>query len=185
MVKNTHRFNGKIPTAEEVLVLDTTQVLQMEHGFNASTFAARVTASTLSPIECAISTAIGTLFGRLHGGADQAALEMVLKIDGLNNAEDFIGNILKNKEKVMGMGHRVYRVVDPRARILKPLARSLCLNTPFQALFETFEKVEDIMELEMARKGRKIRANIEFYKGPVFYSMGIPPGILYFAFCNE
>ena len=73
------------------------------------------------------------------------------------------------------MGHRVYRVVDPRASILKPLAKSLCADTPFQSLYETFEAVENIMEREMEKKGKKIKANVEFYKGPVFYSLGIPP----------
>lgn len=170
-----YRFNGKLPAREQVKILDITQVLQMEHGFNASTFAARVTASTLAPVECAISSAIGTLFGKLHGGADQAALEMGLTIGSPDKAEGFVMKSLRDKQKIMGMGHRIYRVVDPRAKILKPLARSLCENTPFMNLYLTLEKVEDVVEREMAKQGKKIKANVEFYKGPVFYALGITP----------
>lgn len=75
----------------------------------------------------------------------------------------------------MGIGHRIYRVVDPRAKVLKPLARSLCEGTPLWPLYLTMEKIEDIMEREMARQGKHIKANVEFYKGPVFYALGIPP----------
>lgn len=168
-------FTGKLPSKDEVNTLNITQILQMEHGFNASTFSARVTASTLAPIESAISSAIGTLFGKLHGGADQAALELMLKIGSADNAEPYVRKMLENKEKIMGMGHRVYRVVDPRAKILKPLAKRLCEGTPFESLYNTFEKVEEVMGAEMQKKGKQIKANVEFYKAPVFYSLGIPP----------
>jgi len=168
-------LNGKLPSREQVKTLDVTQILQMEHGFNASTFAARVTASTLAPVECAMSSAIGTLYGKLHGGADQAALETGLAVGSPDKAEAFVLESLRKKEKIMGMGHRIYRVVDPRAKVLKPLARSLCEGTPFWPLYLTMEKIEDIMEREMARQGKHIKANVEFYKGPVFYALGIPP----------
>jgi citrate synthase len=170
-----YRMNGRLPTREQVKILDITQILQMEHGFNASTFAARVTASTLAPVECAISTAIGTLYGKLHGGADQAALETGLAVGDPERAEAFVLESLRNKRKIMGMGHRIYRVVDPRAKILKPLARSLCEGTPFWNLYLTMEKIEDVMEREMATRGKAIKANVEFYKGPVFYALGVPP----------
>ena len=170
-----YRMTGKLPSREQVKVLDVTQILQMEHGFNASTFAARVTASTLAPVECAISTAIGTLYGKLHGGADQAALETGLAVGSPEKAEAFVLESLRTKQKIMGMGHRIYRVVDPRAKILKPLARSLCEGTPFWSLYLTMEKIEEVMEREMAKQGKQIKANVEFYKGPVFYALGIPP----------
>ena len=170
-----YRMNGELPSREQVRILDVAQILQMEHGFNASTFAARVTASTLAPVECAISAAIGTLYGKLHGGADQAALETGLKVGEPGKAEAFVLESLRNKQKIMGMGHRIYRVVDPRAKILKPLARSLCQGTPFWNLFLTMERIEDTMEREMALVGKPIKANVEFYKGPVFYALGIPP----------
>lgn len=170
-----YMFTGQTPTAEEVAIFDTTQILQMEHGFNASTFAARVTASTLAPVESALSSAVGTLFGKLHGGADQAALEMVLAIGEPDRAEAFVLAALREKTKIMGLGHRVYRVVDPRAKILKPMARALCLDTPFEPLYRTFEQVEEVMAQEMAKKDKQVKANVEFYKAPVFYALGFPP----------
>lgn len=170
-----YRFHGRLPSPEQVKILYVTQVLQMEHGFNASTFAARVTASTLAPIECAVASAIGTLYGKLHGGADQAALEMGVAVGHPDHAEAFVRQTLQNKQKIMGMGHRIYRVVDPRAKILKPMARALCLGTPFETLYLTLEKIEEVMEHEMAQKGKRIKANVEFYKGPVFYALGFPP----------
>ena len=169
-----HRFGGKLPSDEQVAILDVTQILQMEHSFNASTYAALVTASTLSPVECAISTGFGTLFGKLHGGADQAALEMAMGIGDVADVENFVTTALKNKQKIMGMGHRVYKVVDPRAKILKPMARELCLGTPFEKTYLILEEIERVMGVEMNKKGKDIKANVEFYKGPVFYALGIP-----------
>lgn len=169
-----HRFNGQLPHDKQVAILDVTQILQMEHGFNASTYAALVTASTLAPIESAISAGIGTLFGKLHGGADQAALEMAMSITDVKDVEDFVKSSLKNKQKIMGMGHRVYKVVDPRAKILKPMARDLCLGTPFEKTYQILEMIEAVMGAEMNKKGKDIKANVEFYKGPVFYALGIP-----------
>ena len=169
-----HRFNGHLPTKKQVELLDVTQILQMEHSFNASTYAALVTASTLAPVECAISTGFGTLYGKLHGGADQAALEMAMGIADVADVEDFVVTSLKNKQKIMGMGHRVYKVVDPRAKILKPMARELCLGTPFEKTYLILEEIERVMGVEMNKKGKDIKANVEFYKGPVFYALGIP-----------
>ena len=119
-------FHGKPPGPDQVRMLDAAQILQMEHSFNAGTFAGRVCASTLAPIQSSISASIGTLFGKLHGGADQAALEMALAIGGADKAEAYVQQALANKVKIMGMGHREYRTVDPRARILKPMAVELC-----------------------------------------------------------
>lgn len=169
-----HRFTGKLPTDREVNTLDVTQVLQMEHGFNASTYASLVTASTLAPVESAISTGFGTLFGKLHGGADQAALEMALNIVDVNEVEKFVLNSLENRQKIMGMGHRVYKVVDPRAKILKPMASELCVGTPIEKTYRILEEIERVMGVEMHKKGKDIKANVEFYKGPVFYALGIP-----------
>lgn len=170
-----HRFSGKLPNEQQIKTLDVTQILQMEHGFNASTYASLVTASTLAPIECAISTGFGTLYGKLHGGADQAALEMAMNIADISDVESFVKTSLKNKQKIMGMGHRVYKVIDPRAKTLKPMAKQLCADTPFENIFAKLEKIEQVMADEMSKKGKDIKANVEFYKGPVFYALGIPP----------
>jgi citrate synthase len=167
-------FNGRAPDAEQVRVLDTTQVLQMEHSFNAGTFAGRVCASTLAPIQSSISASIGTLFGVIHGGADQAALEMAERIGAPERAAAYVADSLEKKVKIMGMGHREYRVVDPRARILKPLAKTLCKEGDAKRLFETLEAVEAACQTEFAKRDKQIWANVEFYKGAVFHQLGIP-----------
>lgn len=168
-------FRGTAPTREQVLMLNAAQILQMEHSFNAGTFAGRVCASTLAPIQSCISASIGTLFGRLHGGADQAALEMAMAIGSPDKAEAYVRKCLANKTKIMGMGHREYRTVDPRAKILKPMAMELCQDGDSRRLLETLIAVEEACQREFAARGKEIWANVEFYKGAVFHSLGIPP----------
>lgn len=167
-------FAGSKPTAEQRKMLDAAQILQMEHSFNCGTFAGRVCASTEAPIQSSISASIGTLFGRLHGGADQAALEMAMAIGSPEKAEAYVKEALANKEKIMGMGHREYRTVDPRAKVLKPMAVELCQDEESKNLLATLVAVEEACQREFASKDREIWANVEFYKGAVFHSLGIP-----------
>ena len=155
-------------------MLDAAQILQMEHSFNGGTFAGRVCASSLAPIQSSISASIGTLFGRLHGGADQAALEMAMAIGSPDKAEAYVRDCLANKVKIMGMGHREYRTVDPRARLLKPMALELCQDEESKKLLATLIAVEEACQREFAARGKEIWANVEFYKGAVFHSLGIP-----------
>ena len=169
-----YRLHGTAPSAEDVRMLDAAQVLQMEHSFNAGTFAGRVCASTLAPIQSVISASIGTLFGRLHGGADQAALEMAMQIGSPDNARSYVTECLQNKVKIMGMGHREYRTVDPRAKILKPMAQALCQDPESRKLLDTLVAVEAACQEAFAAQGKEIWANVEFYKGAVFHSLGIP-----------
>jgi citrate synthase len=168
-------FHGTAPTKEQVRMLDAAQILQMEHSFNCGTFAGRVCASTLAPIQSCISASIGTLFGKLHGGADQAALEMAMEIGSPDKAEAYVKECLANKVKIMGMGHREYRMVDPRAKVLKPMAVELCQDEESKNLLATLVAVEEACQREFAGKGKEIWANVEFYKGAVFHSLGIPP----------
>ncbi|TDG15457.1 citrate/2-methylcitrate synthase [Seongchinamella unica] len=167
-------FHGKAPSPDQVRMLDAAQILQMEHSFNAGTFAGRVCASTLAPIQSAISASIGTLFGRLHGGADQAALEMAMEIGSPDKADAYVRECLANKVKIMGMGHREYRTVDPRAKILKPMAVELCQDEDSRNLLATLIAVEEACQREFGERGKEIWANVEFYKGAVFHSLGIP-----------
>jgi citrate synthase len=167
-------FHGTSPTVEQVRMLNAAQILQMEHSFNCGTFAGRVCASTLAPIQSSISASIGTLFGRLHGGADQAALEMAINIGSPDQAQAHVQQCLANKEKIMGMGHREYRTVDPRAKILKPMAVELCQDDESKNLLATLVAVEAACQREFAANGKEIWANVEFYKGAVFHSLGIP-----------
>jgi citrate synthase len=169
-----HMFHGGVPTEQQRQMLDAAQILQMEHSFNAGTFAGRVCASTEAPIQSSISASIGTLFGRLHGGADQAALEMAMTIGSPEKAEAYVTQCLADKVKIMGMGHREYRTVDPRAKILKPMAMSLCQDEQSRQLLDTLVAVEDACQQAFAQQGKEIWANVEFYKGAVFHSLGIP-----------
>lgn len=167
-------FHGSAPSPEQVQMLNAAQILQMEHSFNCGTFAGRVCASTLAPIQSVISASIGTLFGKLHGGADQAALEMAMAIGSPDKAEAYVQGCLERKEKIMGMGHREYRTVDPRAKILKPMAMELCQEGESRNLLLTLVAVEEACQSAFASKDKEIWANVEFYKGAVFHSMGIP-----------
>jgi citrate synthase len=167
-------FHGRAPTADQVRMLNAAQILQMEHSFNAGTFAGRVCASTLAPIQSSISASIGTLFGQLHGGADQAALEMAMEIGSPDKAAAYVQECLANKVKIMGMGHREYRTVDPRAKLLKPMAMELCTDPDSRQLLDTLVAVEEACQQEFGARGKEIWANVEFYKGAVFHSLGLP-----------
>lgn len=167
-------FHGEAPQDDAVRMLDAAQILQMEHSFNAGTFAGRVCASTLAPIQSSISASIGTLYGRLHGGADQAALEMAMAVGSPDAAADYVTETLARGEKIMGMGHREYRTVDPRARLLKPMAVTLCQNPESKQLLATLVAVEEACQAAFSARGKEIWANVEFYKGAVFHSLGIP-----------
>ncbi len=168
-------FPAAVNGEQARLILNTAQVLQMEHGYNASTFAGRVCASTDAPIQSVLSASVGTLFGRLHGGADQAALEMAIAIGSAKNAQQFVADALRNKRKIMGMGHREYKTLDPRAAVLKPMAAELCQNNAANAeLFETLVAVEEACQKRFSAQGKSIYANVEYYKGAVFNSLGIP-----------
>ena len=153
---------------------NVTQILQIEHSFNASTFVARATASTLAPVENALSAAFGTLHGVLHGGADQAALEVADGVGSPEKAPAFVDECLETGTKVMGMGHREYRVLDPRARYLKTLAEELCHGTPHENTYRTLVAIEDRFTERMAEKGKALHANLEFYKGVVYRTLGLP-----------
>ncbi|MEZ5560647.1 MAG: citrate/2-methylcitrate synthase [Pseudomonadales bacterium] len=154
---------------------EAAQILQMEHGFNAGTFTARVVASTLAPVPNALSAAFGALHGVLHGGADQAALETADEVGSPERAAAFVDECLASGRRVMGMGHREYRVVDPRARHLKVLAEELTTGTEHERTFRTLEAIERRFSERMAEQGRSLYANVEFYKGLVFRSLGLPP----------
>ena len=170
-------FHGEQPTERDVEIFSICEILQMEHGFNASTFTARVVASTLSPVHTSLAAAVGALYGKLHGGADEAAFTMAKdKIGGADKAESYVDDLLERGGKIMGLGHRVYRTMDPRARILKRLAIELneSKGGEKQEILATLTKVEDVMAERMAAKGKEIHPNVEFFKGPVFNALDIP-----------
>lgn len=163
-----YMLRGERPDEIAIRAMDVALILHADHGFNASTFAARVTTSTLSDVYSAVTSAIGTLKGPLHGGANQQVMEMLLKI-GDQDPVEFVKNILANKGKVMGFGHRVYRTEDPRATHLRRMSQQLCESTGNQKFFEMSQKIEQYMNDE-----KKINANVDFYSATVYHSLGIP-----------
>lgn len=160
---------GKEPNAEHVKVMDTCLILHADHELNCSAFATRVTASSLSDLHSAIVSAIGALKGSLHGGANEQVILMLKKIGNMEKAQQFVKDALAAKEKVMGIGHRVYKNGDPRARILRSMSEKLTKDAGIHHMYEMSTLIDDTMYKE---KG--LMPNVDFYSATVYYSMGIP-----------
>lgn len=168
-------LRGTIPEPLESEIMDKCLVLHAEHGFNASTFTARVVASTLSTCYCSISSAIGSLYGTLHGGANERVVNMINEIGYKENVEVWIEKAFSEKQKVMGMGHRVYRVKDPRASIMERYLKQLSeLNNDFR-YYEILKKIEKAVTTKMEKSGKSIYPNVDFFSGAVYLLLGIPP----------
>jgi citrate synthase len=144
-------------------------VLHAEHGMNASTFSARVTISTLTDIYSAITAAIATLKGPLHGGANEGVIHMLQEIDTPDRVDAYIERALGEKKKIMGIGHRVYKVLDPRAPHLRNMAVQLSQELGEPKWIEMSERIAALMK---EKKG--LYANVDFYSATVYYSLGIP-----------
>ena len=164
-------LTGEAPTSRMARAMDICLILHADHGFNASTFASLVTISTLSDMYSAVTTAIGTLKGPLHGGANQGVMVMLQEINGISEAEQYIMDKLANQDKVMGFGHRVYKSYDPRATYLKTFAEGIAQDTGNNELFEISTRIEEIMQREVGKKG--IHPNVDFYSATTYYSLGI------------
>jgi len=164
-------LTGEKPEEKETRILDLCLILHAEHGVCPSTFATLVTSSTFSDVYSSIVTAIGTLKGYLHGGANEQVISMLEGIGGPENVENYINEAMKEKKKIMGFGHRVYKALDPRARILKKYARDLT-DKRDEVLFKTALKVEEVMEKKFGPKG--IYPNVDFYSGFVYRALRIP-----------
>jgi citrate synthase len=165
-----YMLNGELPGDQETRTMDVALTLHADHGFNASTFAARVTIATLSDIYSAVTSAIGTLKGPLHGGANERVMYMLQAIGAPENAEEWVLAALDRKAKIMGFGHRVYRATDPRAPILRRLGETLGSSR----WFEISDRVREVMAREMERRGRPIYANVDFYSAAVYERLGVP-----------
>lgn len=169
-----YMLNGVEPGKQAEKVLDLCQVLHAEHGMNASTFVARAICSTESDIYSAITGAIGSLKGPLHGGANTAVMNMLLELKKQDNADPiaFTKDKLARKEKIMGFGHRVYKTFDPRAHHLQKLAKALAEETGHVKLYEWSLAIMDTMKAE-----KNIDPNVDFFSATVYYSMGIMPDL--------
>ena len=154
--------------------LNVTQILQLEHSLNAGTFAARVVASTLAPVEAAQAAGLGALSGPLHGGADQAAMDIVDTLRDVEQARTYVDELLATGGKLPGMGHREYRVRDPRAEFLQVWARELSQGTGHAREYDILCALDEQFRAHMARAGKPLYANVEFYKGLVYRMIGLP-----------
>jgi citrate synthase len=164
-----YMLKGEKPSELVGRILDATFILYAEHGFNASTFCARVTSSTLSDMHSAITAAIGTLKGSLHGGANEEAMKMLQEIGTVENAEPWIMDALARKHKIMGFGHRVYKKGDTRAPLLKQMGEELSRELNDTKWHQMASKVEEVMLRE-----KNIFPNVDFPTSYIYYLMGLP-----------
>lgn len=164
-----YMIDGEKPSAEKENTLDLCYVLHADHGMNASTFSARVTIATLSDMYSAITTAIGTLKGPLHGGANEGVIKMLQEIGSLDKVDAYVHECLAQKKKIMGIGHRVYKTLDPRAPHLKRMAQILSAKLGEPKWIQMSDRIAEIM-----LKEKNLNANVDFYSATVYYSLGIP-----------
>jgi citrate synthase len=167
-----HMMHGTEPSAEQARLFDIALILHADHGMNASTFTAISTASTLSDMYSAMTAAIGALKGPLHGGANEAVMTMLDEIGTPDKAAQFITDKLDRKEKIMGVGHRVYKYFDPRSRVLKDYAQHVAELHGKSHYFQILEVVEKTVIERLSSKG--IYPNVDFYSGVVYSDLGIP-----------
>ena len=164
-----HLLNGVPGSAAQCRALDVSLILYAEHEFNASTFAARIAASTLADFYSTITAAIGTLRGPLHGGANEAAMALIEGFADPDEAERGVRDMLSRKEKIMGFGHRVYRDRDPRTAFIKDWAQRLARESGDERLYHVSERVEQVMWDE-----KRIFPNLDFYSASAYHFLGIP-----------
>jgi citrate synthase len=162
-------LTGKKPDSIMEHVFDVALILHADHELNASTFAARVTAATLSDIYSSVTSAIGALKGPLHGGANEDVIKLLLQVGSPDKAVEKVHEMLANKVKIPGMGHRVYRTDDPRATHLRVMSEELGKSTGHEDLYLMSKRVE-----ETVRSEKKLNANVDFYSASTYYSLGIP-----------
>jgi len=165
-------LTGSAPDAFSSKVIDVSLILYAEHEFNASTFAARVTASSMSDLHSAVTSAIGTLKGPLHGGANEAVMAMLLEIDAHGDVQRYLSGRLAKKEKIMGFGHRVLRKGDPRSDIIKGYAKSLGEARGELKWASLSAEIEETM---LREKG--LYPNLDFYSASAYYLLGLPISI--------
>ena len=164
-----HMLNEKTPDTLQTEMLNVSLILYAEHGFNASTFSARVTTATGSDFYSAICSAIGTLRGALHGGANEGAYELIAQFKNVENAEIGVRKMLEKKKRIMGFGHRVYTICDPRATIIKNWAKKLAHQAHDNSFYDIAERIEEIMWKE-----KKLFPNIDYFSAPAYAFCHIP-----------
>lgn len=170
-----YMLSGKRPDEEVAHFMDVALVLHAEHSFNASTFAAREVASTRAHMYAAVSAAVGSLSGELHGGANVRVMEMLKEIGSVDNVEAYVNRQLDEGKKLFGLGHAVYKVDDPRAHILAPMSKKMGERIGEPQWYEISRAVErQGKEIFKERKGIEIFTNVDFYSASLYYALGIP-----------
>ena len=169
-----YMLNGRDPLDVETRAFDIALILHADHEFNASTFAARVTAGTLADLYAAITSAIGALSGPLHGGANEQVMRMLLEIGSMENVDSFVRKKLDAGQKIMGIGHAVYKTEDPRATYLRSMSEAIGKRQGDTKWFDISHRIEEIVVGEMTQKDKPIRANVDFYSASTYYMLGIP-----------
>ena len=169
-----YMLSGEEPDPQAAQALETYFVLLADHGMNASTFSARVTASTLGDVYSSVVTALGTLKGPLHGGASQAAMEQLLEIGSVEEVDAWFERKMAAKQRLFGFGHRVYKVEDPRATILRDLARQAAEGTGNTRWYDIAARLEERVLAHPYFQERRIYTNVDFYTAPLLYALGIP-----------
>lgn len=167
-----YMLDEKEPDPLSARIFDVCLILHAEHTMNASTFSARVTASTLTDPYAVVASAVGTLGGPLHGGANEEVIQMLEEIGSVANVRPYLEDCLERKAKIMGFGHRVYKVKDPRATILQDLAQQLFAKFGSDKYYDIAVEMERVVEEKLAHKG--IYPNVDFYSGLVYAKLGIP-----------
>jgi citrate synthase len=162
-------FRGKAADNEEKNAIDRFMMLHADHGFNASTFAARVTASTNADMYSAVTSAIGTLKGPLHGGASEKVMYMLDDINTEEEVEDYVQGMLDNKKKIMGFGHRIYQTEDPRTKHLREMGENLCCLTDNLNLYNLCIRIENVVH-----EKKNIFPNVDFYAAVTLNALGVP-----------
>lgn len=171
-----YMLNGEEPGPRSVEGVNAYLVLLADHGMNASTFTARVVAGTQADMYGAVTAAIASLKGPLHGGAPPRVMATLEKIGSPENAERFVEEALERKERIMGIGHRVYKTWDPRAKILREMAKNIAEETGNKKWFEIAYALEQAAVSRLASKG--LYTNVDFYTAPLLYSLGVPVDLM-------
>jgi citrate synthase len=166
-----YMLNGEKPTDAMTRAFDICMITHADHGLNNSTFTARVVISTLSDVYSALTAAIGSLRGPLHGGANEGVMKMLNEIPSMDAVEPYVMDKLANKERIMGFGHRVYKAKDPRASELMTLAEQLARDTGNMDLYEKSSAIEKVMDREVGSKG--IYPNVDFYSATTYHCIGL------------
>ncbi|MGE5174894.1 MAG: citrate synthase [Hyphomicrobiales bacterium] len=168
-----YMLSGEEPEPDVARIMDVCLILHAEHSMNASTFGGRVTASTLADPYTVVSSAIGALTGPLHGGANEQVIHMLQQIGEVEKARPYVEDLIARKQKIMGIGHRIYHVKDPRALVLQKMAATMIAKGGGDPLLAIAQEVEKVVAEHLAAK--RVYPNVDFYSGVLYTAMGLPP----------